>query len=81
MGQDKENQPFAFTNSAPNAIWQSRTVHTPAPLPLLISKKWLCIHFNLIGPGGKANTEALANFGAAHFHAARTAFGSIQRAP
>ena len=59
MGQDKENQPFAFTNSAPNAIWQSRTVHTPAPLPLLISKKWLCIHFNLIGPGGKANTEAL----------------------
>ena len=28
-------------------------------VPPLISKKWLCVHFGLTCPGGKANTSGL----------------------
>lgn len=59
MGSD--TQPQALTNGSRDktGLWQSRTIHTPAPLPLLLSKKWLCHHFGLVGPAGKTNTEAL----------------------
>lgn len=60
MSEIKRNQSFTDVPGSSAATWQTRTVQTPpAPLPLLISKKWLCIHFGLIGPAGKANTEAL----------------------
>lgn len=56
MGKDIQDQRFESFN---NPMWLEEHTTTYQAPPLLIDKKWLCVHFDLIYPSGRVNTRAL----------------------
>lgn len=56
MGKDTQDQSFIRNQ---NAIWREEHTSTHHALPMLICKKWLCTHFDLVYPNGRVNTKAL----------------------
>lgn len=58
MGKDAQDQLISALVDRQTDKIQFTTFHAPS-VPMLISKKWLCVHFDLVYPGGRVNTRAL----------------------
>lgn len=55
MGQQSENELTEYFRSNPTG-WATKVTHSaPNEVPPLISKKWLCAHFECQYPNGRFN--------------------------
>lgn len=58
MGKDAQTQLISALTDRQRDNNQFITFHAPT-VPMLITKKWLCVHFDLVYPGGRVNSRAL----------------------
>jgi hypothetical protein len=57
-----EGEQYQLLNELKDRVspWATLTTdHEPRIVPMLITKKWLCVHFDLVYPGGRVNIRAL----------------------
>ena len=58
MGQQTESELIEAFRNNPTGFFQKITPHEP-DVPLIISKKWLCVHYGLQSSDGRMNYARL----------------------
>lgn len=60
MGKDAQDQLLNILNPDKlHGIWLNTSRVPAGDVPMLISKKWLCHHFDLVYPNGRCNIRGL----------------------